>query len=342
MIRRLFFYCFVALVLGYLTNYYFLYHLDPDAKFFAKLDETSQEWEKGLRKEYPNIFVLVGGSSSRSSIDSQLLLDEYQIPLVNAASGAGHGIATHVVLADRFLKKGDTLILAEETVMLHKKGHLYNDAGRMFSMKQRGWESLKSPYLDWRWDNYHSLLSVNSVALSSYIFKSLTRPSEEMYRYNKWANIHPSGWMEVTLVVPEQYYSYLDKHVKTLHFWTLTEDVVTFYKQIAKDMKARGVHVIAMLPRQITPDPKMRAALLWMALQIHDLGIPVLEDPKCGVITDLTQLADTPNHLNKAGAIENTCQLGESLKEQRFWTREKLIVALKQMGWDENGHRITS
>ncbi len=339
---RLFFYCFIALVLGYGTNYYFLYHLDPDANFFSKLDRVSQEWEKDLRKEFSHVYVMTGGSSARSGIDPQLLLDEYEIPLVNVAVGAGHGIAAHVALAERFLKKGDTLILAEETSSLYKKGYLHITDGRGFCMKQRGWETLSHRYLDWRWDNYHELLSTNSVALSSYLFKSMTRSPEEMYRYNKWAQVHPSGWMEVGLVVPEQFYLYFPDHAKTLHHLSLTEDVIAFYKQLAKDMEARGIHVIAMLPRQVTPDPKVRVAMLWLALQIHDLGIEVLVDPKYSIVTDLTQLADTVNHLNKEGAIENTRQLGEALKEQRFWTREKLIEELKRMGWDEKGQRISS
>ncbi len=337
MLKRLLILCLIALGLGIGTNVCFVLYLNPDFNFFEKLAKTSVAWEQKLRPHHPHVYVLAGGSSGRAGIDPQILLDEYQIPLVNAAMGAGYGLDANVALTRKHLRANDTLILnIEPGLLIGKKAVTTELMGvrMLFHQDPRGF--YQTPLINWTSETYLAPFLGNSRELASYITKRLTRPKDELFAYDTESRILPSGRMDVITTVSWHPTAYTSETAPSLSKYDLAAAATQSYKRIQEMAKAQNVQVIAMIPRQYAHE-SFRAHTLWLALQLTRLGLPVIHDPLVGVITSTALLADTAQHLNTQGAVEHSRQLGESLQKQRFWSEQELIDELRKRGFDAQG-----
>ncbi len=341
MLKRLLILSFIALVLGIATNACFILYLNPDFNFFGKLAKTSESWEQELRLKHPHVYVLAGGSSGRTGIDPQILLDEYQIPLVNGAMGAGYGLAANIAMAWEHIRPHDTLILnIEPEILSGTDTPVLNDYGvkKLFHAYGFGY-SQASPSIHWDWKAMLQPFWGDSMSIASYIIKTLTLPENEIYFYEKNARIHRSGWMEVLTKNNYHHRAILTDDVQSLDMFTINPLAKEFLERLRQECLKHQVSCIAMVPRTYI-DGSMRAYRLWYALQLTRLGFAVLHDPKIGAITTTNYFTDTANHLNREGSRHHTQQLAESLLNEHFWTEEELIHELKKRGWNDQGRRI--
>ncbi len=317
----------------------FTCYLNHDYNFFGRLADVSRSWEQRLREKHPEAYIVAGGSSARTGLDPQILLDEYQIPFINGATGAGYGFDAIAALGWEYVQAHDTLILAieKELIASRAKATTYTHGIRMI-FQQRGFGVYNAPFLEWSWKNRFKPFDMSSVQIATYVVRNLTRKKDEVFRYHKHAQIHPSGWMEVTLHCPMQPQRLSDQ-LESLSAYNIGLHARDGYERVKQECRKHQVRLIAMIPRYYAHE-SMRAVNLWLALQITRMGIKVLYDPELSVVTSSDLFSDTPHHLNKQGAIQNTRQLGDSLSKQAFWTEEGLIAALAQLGWDKDGKRL--
>ncbi len=341
MLKGLITYGSIAISLGVATNVCFSLYYNRDFRYFSKLIVTSSNWEKSLRETHPHVYVVAGGSSARAGIDPQLLLDEYNLPLINGALGAGYGFDGVVALASQqHLKSQDTLILAiEPGIVIGDDKEMLTPMGSRMLLKEQGLTLHKNPMLDQEWSIYAKAIKGDSFAIASHLAKTLTRPAGQRYSYDAHTQIHPSGWMEVTRRSNYHLPDALLPGTQTLTRYNISDIAETSYLRMKNYCDSQGIKLIALFPR-IYAEDSYRAYVLWFMLQLTRLGIPVLYDSNVGVVTDYKLLADTVNHMNAEGTRLNTLEIGKNLKEQRFWTECELIEQLKLRGWDSEGRRI--
>ncbi len=340
MLLRLVVYCAIAALLGIGSSIYFTFYLNPDYNFFAKCFEASEKWEHQLRKKHPQVYVIAGGSSARTGIDPQVLLDEYQIPFVNGAMGAGYGLDANSALAWKHVRAHDTFILAMEMGLIaQRKINTSSAYGLRMLFREQGLELHHAPFIQWDWKLMLAPFRTSSSELASYITKRLTRPKSEMYSYDQHARIHASGWMEVTENKSFDPAAVVANHVLTLSSYNLAAEALDFYERVKQECSKHQVKLIVVIPRCYAHE-SAKAAHLWIALQITRLGINVLYDAEFSTISSPAYFSDTALHLNAKGALLNTRQLGESLSKQHFWTESDLVEQLRKLGWDKDGKRI--
>ncbi len=340
MLKRLITYGFIALSLGVTTNVCFNVYFNRDFIFFSKLVDASTNWEEKLRKTHPRVYVIAGGSSTRTGVDPQLILDEFNIPIVTASLGAGYGMDGNLELALTHLRAHDTLIIAMEPLLIAKSAKSMLPAmGAKMLLKMRGLDLYRSPFLDINSSNFLYPFSGNSPAIASHIAKTLTEEEGKRYSYDEHSIIHQSGWMEVTRSKRRHHRATIPDHAKDLDVYSLNNDARLSFQRVLEYAKANQIGVIALVPR-FYADESARANTLWLSLSLTRMGIPVLYDKKMGVETDVTLMADTVNHLKAEGMRDNSREIGANLRDQRFWTEKELISELEKRGWDSDGKRI--
>ncbi len=302
--------------------------IDRDMRFFLKVAEASDEWAEQLHAAERPVYVLAGGSEARSGVDPQIMLDEFGIPLINAAEGAGHGLQANANVPFKYLKPGDTLILS--ILSTDDVNVPPSASGMKLNVYRLGSKVLSPGMIDPSFQNAEKFFSSDAHSL----FVLLTRyfgKSGRLYKYSEQTVIHPSGWMEIQ-------YREMDSHIpaapKARAEIQQLEDGSEFIKvlqQLAKYCQGQDIRLLASIPVGCNHESS-RAQYAMQALCITRLGIPVLKDERLGCLPVPSDFADTSAHLNSKGAAENTRIIAQLLKENRFWTEQELIGILQAAG----------
>ncbi len=340
MLKRLITYGFIALSLGVASNVCFSIYLNRDFRYFSNLIDVTSSWEKSLRETHPHTYVISGGSSTRAGVNPQLILNEYNIPIVLASLGAGYGMEGNLELALTHLKPQDTLIVAMELELMVKTlESTLPPMGAKMLLKQKGLAIYQSPILNFHRGNFLSPFGGGSLGLASHFAKNLTSEEGERYAYDKHSIIHPSGWMEITRKEHNLLPIFLQYGGKSLGNFNLHDDVKVGLQRVIKYCNTHQIRIIAMMPR-VYGKKSAQSFTLWISLQLTRMGIPVLYDKQMGIETDANLIADTTHHLNAMGTQNNSREIGANLRDQRFWTEQELINELEKRGWDSNAQQI--
>lgn len=324
---------FAALVLGLLAVRLFDRYLDSENLFWKETVTRSNAWAREIDARYPAKYVAAGGSSTRTSIDPALLLEEFNIPLVNAALHAGFGMAVHMEGALPYLRRGDTLILSLEPLLLSStksaKGSHGTTGAKFFATHlQTGLPHTE--LADWNEEDALRILRGNSYQIIVRILRELL--FEKSYRYTP-EELHESGWLEVQLrcklATPRFPLEARMRNAMPTR-WSLD-----FLRRIVSWGHEHGVRVIYALPRSYAQE-KTRCYYAAFALRIMDV-MPVLRDRALGADPDPDHFSDTINHANTAGTQLTTREWGRALAEEDFWTREELLDYLHSHGINEDG-----
>lgn len=307
--------------------------VDPDTQFFLRTAEASDVWAEQIHAAERPIYVLSGGSEARSGVDPQIMLDEFGIPLVNAAGGAGHGLQANAAAAFKYLKPGDTLvlsILSTEDVNVPPSAN-----GVKINVYRQGLSAFDSGMIEPGLGNAGKLLSSDVRA----VFVLLTRyfgRSGRLYKYNEQTVIHPSGWMEIQ-------YREMDKYKPVAPRGSecqppLANDSVFMQTlQRLRDLcQSRDIRFLVTIPVGCNPE-SLRPRYAMKALCITRLGIPVLKDERLGCLPVPTDFADMSAHLNAKGAAENTRLMANLLQNNIYWTEKELEETLHAMGRNADG-----
>lgn len=322
-----------ALVLGMILVQLFDRYLDSENVFWGEAVRRSNDWANKLDARFPQKFVIVGGSSSRTSIDPELLLEEYGIPLVNASLPAGFGISIHIAGAMPYLRRGDTLILCLEPLLLatstsESKTHTTNgDKFLAYHLSTRHSDELPNRNLS----DAARLLRGHSYQIIVRTIRHFV--GKTPYRYSR-DELSPAGWLNVSSKFP----LYLGRCNVARSIATLLPApwAEQYLRRVVAWGKENGVDVIYALPRCLwAEDSRIYHAVV--ALRLMEI-MPVLKDRTLGTDDDASHFADTVNHTSSEGARLMTREWGRALASgDYYWTRAELLDYIHSRGWNEDG-----
>lgn len=307
--------------------------LCPEAAFFRRAAGCSDQWAQQMRQGGQPLIVWAGGSEIRAGIDPEALWKSYGIRSVNAAGQAGFGMPANFALALPYLQKGDTLIVAclgvDEVFA----------SGAKFAWERAGMQMFESGLVPCNADTLRKIFLGNSGEFCMHLSKRLVHPLQAPYKYETASVLHPGGWMEVQVSEMQGSSVPTFGRLDGVNLPPLPESYMQLMRTLKAYTEARGVKFACMLPVEYrhSNDRPVRAR---MVLELLDMGIPVLRDPRFGAEPRTDFFADTGSHLNAAGVAEQTRLLGAALKADAWWKREDVAAYLRLRGWDEQGRWI--
>lgn len=307
--------------------------IDRDMQFFLKVAEASDGWAEQLHATERPVYVLAGGSEARSGVDPQIMLDEFGIPLINAAEGAGHGLQANANVAFKYLKPGDTLILS--ILSTDDVNVPPSASGMKLNVYRMGARLFDSGLIEPSMRNAGNFLSSDMRSL----FTLLTRyfgKAGRLYKYDEQTIVHPSGWMSVE-------YREMDNCIPgalpaSAELPVLDESslFIETLRKLQAHCREKNISLIISIPVGCN-DTSMKPQYAMKALSITRHGIPVLKDERLGCLPVPTDFADTSAHLNAKAAAENSRVLGRLIKEKQYWTEQELLDTLQGMGYQADG-----
>lgn len=307
--------------------------IDRDMQFFLKVAEASDGWAEQLHAAERPVYVLAGGSEARSGVDPQIMLDEFGIPLINAAEGAGHGLQANAALAFKYLKQGDTLILS--IVNTADENIPPSAGGVKMAVWRMGTAAYDSGIIEARADNIGNFLASDMRSMFTLLTRYFAR-SGRLYKYDEHTIIHPSGWMEIQYREMDNCILEVLSPGTKLPVLNETALVMKTLRKLQGHCQEKNISLIISIPVGCN-DSSMRPLYAMQALGIARLGIPVLRDERLGCLPVPTDFADTSAHLNAKAAAENTRILGRLIKEKQYWTEQELLDTLQGMGYRADG-----
>lgn len=307
--------------------------IDRDMQFFLKVAEASDGWAEQLHATESPVYVLAGGSEARSGVDPQIMLDEFGIPLINAAEGAGHGLQANANVAFKYLKPGDTLILS--ILSTDDVNVPPSASGTKLNVYRMGARLFDSGLIEPSMRNAGNFLSSDMRSLFTLLTRYFAR-SGRLYKYNEHTIIHSSGWMEIQYREMDKCTPFKLSPGTKLPILNETSQIMKTLRKLQGHCQENNISLIVSIPVGCN-DAGMRAAYAIQALGITRLGIPVLRDERLGCLPVPTDFADTTAHLNAKAAAENTRILGRLIKEKQYWTEQELLDTLQGMGYRADG-----
>ena len=311
--------------------------VDPDMRFFLRTAEASDAWAEQIHAAERPIYVLAGGSEARSGVDPQIMQDEFGIPLVNAAIGAGHGLRANISSAFKYLKSGDTLVLSvisTDDINIPPSAN-----GVKINVYRQGLSAFGSGMIEPGLENAGKLLSSDVRAMFVLLTRYFGR-SGRLYKYNEQTVIHPSGWMEIQYREMDKYKPAAPRESECQPPLAKDSVFIQTLQRLRHLCQSRDIRFLVTIPVGCIHE-SLRPWYAMKALCITRLGIPVLKDERLGCLPIPTDFADTPAHLNPKAARENTRTLGNLLQNNTIWTEKELVDILSSMGWNADGTPIT-
>ncbi len=330
--KSLIFSLVLPLLLGVAASWCFHKYVEPDHVFFMRLADVSDTWAEKLRETSGPCYVFAGGSDTRTGIDPALMLEEYELRVINAALGAGYSVSCNVANAQTYVRSGDTLVVG--MTYYNDSAILPTTSGIKMAFERAGFQPFKDGMIPLTRENLFLLLLGRSSPVCTYMMKSLFFDGP-LYKYEANTVIHPSGWMDVRYREMEKFplfghkVSPLDCEGELFRFMSLLQ-------QWCNERQVRLV--VYATPHYEDEDKRITNAIHYLALT--RMGVQVLRDERLGVLLDKSAYSDSPGHLGGDAVAENTRIVARALKDNSYWTEEALVAYLREHGWNDDGTPI--
>lgn len=242
--------------------------------------------------------VIIAGSNGSWSINSEMLHDEFGLPVVNTATHAGMGVRMQFEIYKRFLCKGDILVFCPE---------YYDGISRLYGGSTL--IRIVSTHFPQEYFRF-------SIGQWRYIYKYIGIHISECWQHiGKSAKDGPysakavNQYGDIDCVRPHENFdeSYTFKG-------KLDNEALEYYKYVFEYAKEKGV-IVAYLPPTL-----MKRNYLDQQPQIDSLahymeqhGIPY-QSPTIRYMFPDTLYCNTPYHMTSEGARQRTVKLIEDLK----------------------------
>ncbi len=287
--------------------------LNPEVAYDRHAHAVKCAWAAKLETERRSKIIVCGGSSCRTSINGQRLLDRHNLPVLNLGMGASIGAEVLTRYALGFARPGDTLVLALEPGLLIKPIEI-EAAGAQFALAIGQPALLREPeHVNWP----RALLDLRPGAYHCFTLLGKLALRQALFRY-PCSDLHPDGWQEVAARLP------LPELVPaTLR---LCPEAGPWLVRLRDTCAQRGVRLAYALPWYYSRPEDARAFRRQNAgflLQVSRY-LPVLKDPMLGAYTVREHYADTALHLTAEGAAVRSDRFAEQIKTWEMWRPEEL------------------
>lgn len=308
--------------------------LNPDVTFFLKAAKVSDEWAGQIGAKEKPAYILAGGSEARSGIDPEIMLNEFGIPMINAAEGAGYGIMANTVMACRHLKPGDTLILS--FVSIDPDNYPPTADGLKLAAFCMGSKTFSTPFIQFSPQTLKNLLAGNAPSMFTAATKAII-PGKPLYKYNERTIIHPSGWMDIQYRDMVGHPPCKFDRPNRLKDFQKEQSITQFLSTLTEYTRMKGVNLVISFPWVFYNEMAREQSAL-TALRLTEMGMKVLKDPHLGCQPDSALYADTAFHLNATGARMATESMAKALQNESYWTEQELEEILKEYHRDKTGN----
>jgi len=285
--------------------------MDPEMKFWTAAARQKLEWVEKMRQEHGYVIGVVGGSTTTFGIDAEYIEREYNLPVANLGLHVGMGPEACIGFGLSALRKGDTLVLSLEPAAFTAD---YPEASKLGSKLAL---LLGRPELT-TWDRNNSQLEfVRSLAMAPpggyHVMTMLGKLALGMppYRYNI-ANLQPGGLQvteerrdlaaEIDFSSPDS-----DPHLSKVGAQLL--------KNARLAAKKKGIKLLYVMPWSYWPQETVDERRTANAVLLEAIGrhVRVLIEPSMGVHSELSDFADSGQHLTKEAASKRSDCLAKAL-----------------------------
>lgn len=307
-----------ALVLNQFYSYFFQY----DLIYFRKAHDISTQYEEQLRKDGQPCVIFAGGSEIRAAIRPSVMLAEEGIRAVNAGMAAPNGIQANAAIGLQHVRPGDTFVLSH--ISTADKNLVPTAGGIKTAVQLYGFSAFHKDLMPLNLEAVSLLLTSDAANIFINSIRKLTRG--HTFIYEKHAQVHPDGWLDVHLP-----YLYNDNRALTANRTSpaISNAALTWIKELQTECTRKGADFIIMIPVGCYEE-KERINRLNQILQLCKSGIKVLRDERLGSNPDTSFYSDTQYHMNAKGAIENSRILARLIKEKSYWTVEEVEQRLHE------------
>lgn len=317
--KRLIFSILVGIVLALILAQAYCYYLHPEINFYRKAIDISSKYEEKLRNNGHSCYIIGGGSEIRSSISPEIMLKDYGVPAVNVATAAPFGIATNLSIALNHVQSGDFLVFS--LIATDSQAFSSTASGTKLAFYLYGAKAFTLGGLPVNLTSLSHLISSDAASMMISTVRYFSRGYA--YVYSAQATLHPDGWMEIHRGGMQN--KKTSQNVPP--YQPLSPECKSVLIQTRDNCQRQGINFAILIPPGYT-NPGYSIHYLLNALQITQLGIPVLKDERLGIIKDPNLLSDTVAHLNASGTIENSRIIARALKEKQYWNESELVNRL--------------
>ncbi len=269
---------------------------NPNAYQAAKIDKLDMLQKTGSPK-----IVLVGGSNLAFSIDSELLANEFGMPVVNMGLAKSVGLQYLLEESRPFIQSGDVVIVALEYEMFYDL--YFGSDGLVVELQYvpDGFKHLKS------WGQYKMFASkfgpIMQAKFTGFIRKGTGSLVDDIYRRN---GFNTYGDLITHLDAEPKYSTHeLFENNEPFH-----DESIELLNEFYQDMLRIGARVVMTAPPLVeTEFTKHRDKIddLYARLR-ENLSLPVISDPGDYVYPP-RMMFDTAYHLLREGRRARTYQL---------------------------------
>lgn len=246
-----------------------------------------------------NKIVIIAGSNGAFGINSKILADSLDLPVVNTSTHASIGVRMQFEMYKDFLKEGDIVVFCPE--YYSGKDRLYGGA-QLFSILTTHLPCAYSKISLPQWVYLIKYIGVHyRVAMGDHRNCPAFEGEYSAQSINQYGDID----------YPRQHQPNLSPyHLKG----SMDRSTVKYYQYIHSYAKERGLHLIYL------PPTMCESGYLYQKSQLDSLelfmtehGIPYFASPKQYSFSD-TLYFDTPYHMTQQGATVRTFKLLDDIK----------------------------
>ncbi len=297
----------VSLAGAIFFSYFQTTRWNPEIRFWSAAATAKSKWADSLRgPDSTPITICVGGSATGFGIDADYASRELNWPLVNFGLHAGMGAEVLTGFALSQAKKGDTLVVMLEPMLL-ADSEMKTALGVQFSF------AIGDPeILAWRGRNDENFLEDSNWAQlrpgASHVLGLIGKIAMDrpLYRY-QLEDIREGGLL-TTSITSGMVGRKSSPDALSVSAEKLLEDLVLVARE-------RGLKVIYGFPWVYSDEedaPIVRQGRLSLLNEIEKI-MPVIHEDNLGVSTRKIDFRDSPQHLSEAAARRRTKFFVEAL-----------------------------
>jgi hypothetical protein len=281
-------------------------------RFWTAAARQKLDWVEKMRKKHGYVIGVVGGSTTTFGIDAEHIEREHGLPVANLGLHVGMGPEACIGFGLSALRKGDTLVLSLEPAAFTAD---YSEPSKLGSKLAL---FLGRPEMT-AWDGNNPQLNlVRSLAMAPpggyHVMTMLGKLALRMppYRYSI-ANLQPGG-----LQVTEERRDF----AADLDFSSpdnvapITARGVRLLMSTRLAASREGINLAYVLPWSYWPRETVNERRTANAALLETIGrqVPVLIEPSMGAHSELSDFADSGQHLTAEAAVARSAALAETLK----------------------------
>ena len=305
----------VTALAAWLAGALYTWFVDPEMKFWTAAARQKLSWVEKMREKHGYVIGVVGGSTTTFGIDAEHIERQHGLPVANLGLHVGMGPEACIGFGLSTLGRGDTLVLSLEPAAFTADYREESKLGSKLALL------LGRPDIV-AWDNQSMGVEVTGrlLALQPGGYHAMTMLGKlalgmPLYRYSI-ENLRAGG-LQVT-AERRDFAAEMD-FLPTEQAPVISERIIQLLGHAQSVAKERGINLVYILPWSYWPEEAANRQRTANAALLEAIGqhIRVVPETSMGVHSELSDFADSGQHLTAEAAAARSSVLAETLKADR-------------------------